>query len=228
MRPRDSQRSKIYKWEGIHVKPHGDHYHKLDLNACGDLAKCACERYGARPPIIKDGRGRRTAAHFSDGGDGFIALPKWSRTRWVVLHESAHAIAGHILRWRNARGTEPGHGPTFARVYIDLASHFLHIPLPALRKSATAAKIKVAVAATCAPLPFKDQVRVVCLDERIAKLAKELTEARHDLAQTRAAAVRRWETAALETLRAREKRSEAARARFQESNPFENGKAENL
>ncbi len=62
---------------------------------------------------VRDGRSRRSAA----GAFGVIKMPKWSRTKLIILHEVAHAIT-----------TEPpGHGRQFARIYLDLVTRFLGV-----------------------------------------------------------------------------------------------------
>lgn len=61
--------------------------------------------------IVTDGRSRRSAA----GGLGRIRMPRWSRTKLVILHEIGHAI----------QTEEPAHGRQFAGIYLDLVRRFL-------------------------------------------------------------------------------------------------------
>lgn len=112
-RPRDFQRARVYRWEALHVFPHaGD---ALTLDACRALVEQAYrwrEAPGAdpswAPPRVTDGRGRRHAC----GSREVIKLPRWARTRAIVLHECAHGMA------------DDGHGPKFVTVYIDLLEEF--------------------------------------------------------------------------------------------------------
>ena len=112
---RDFQRSKVYKaergaWECC------DPEKLLSLEECQKLIKKAVRFMGRRCiPKVTDGRGRRRAT-FKFGalrGGPQIALPKWSRTRWVILHEYAHAVA------------DDHHGPKFTRAYIKLVRRFI-------------------------------------------------------------------------------------------------------
>lgn len=61
---------------------------------------------------VDDGRGRRCAHGYSHG---VIALPRWCRTRMMVLHEVAHTI----------QMEEPAHGRHYARIYLDLFRRWL-------------------------------------------------------------------------------------------------------
>lgn len=60
---------------------------------------------------VKDGRGRRTAC----ASGSTIELPRWARTKPVILHELAHVLVG------GGRG----HNWPFNRAYIDLVNVFL-------------------------------------------------------------------------------------------------------
>jgi len=63
---------------------------------------------------VLDGRGRRSAcATFFHGGRA-IKLPKWSRNKFVILHEVAHHLT-HL----------DGHRPVFASCLLDLVRHFM-------------------------------------------------------------------------------------------------------
>ena len=63
---------------------------------------------GWAPPKVEDGRGRRHAA----GSRAAIKLPRWARTRAVVLHECAHGMA------------DDQHGPGFVAAYVVLLERF--------------------------------------------------------------------------------------------------------
>ncbi len=69
---------------------------------------CPIQRYGL---IIKDGRGTRIAR----GGYGTINLPRWARSKPIILHELAHNLAGARAR----------HHWPFNRAYIDLVAVFI-------------------------------------------------------------------------------------------------------
>src|SRR5262245_65586651 len=65
-------------------------------------------------PRVKDGRGTRIAR----GGLYRINLPRWARTKPVMLHEIAHSLTVDRL-------DEGVHGRTFARNFLALVQHFL-------------------------------------------------------------------------------------------------------
>jgi putative metallohydrolase (TIGR04338 family) len=71
---------------------------------------------------LKDGRGRRMA-----GGHGTrihnecsLTLPRWARSRAVVLHELAHGLVD-----LHAPVDHAAHGWEFCEIFLDLVRHFL-------------------------------------------------------------------------------------------------------
>lgn len=70
--------------------------------------------YGKATIMVLDGRGRRSACASYSGGQKAIKLPKWARTKYVILHEVAHHISGGA-----------GHKAEFASCLLDLVRHFL-------------------------------------------------------------------------------------------------------
>ncbi|WP_137917186.1 hypothetical protein [Hydrogenophaga sp. 2FB] len=126
-RPRDNQRSKVYAWERLASKTlvrmlNGERgVRRLDVPEFDTLDQCQAflnpiwsaerGRYGrARvpaPEIARPNRGQRSAlAH----DDHRITLPRWSRGRWVVLHEAAHRLGP----------VDEAHGPRFVGILIGL------------------------------------------------------------------------------------------------------------
>jgi hypothetical protein len=98
----------------------------LSLAACRALVDAAYrwrEQPGATlgwtPPQVTDGRGRRHAC----GSREVIKLPRWARTRAIVLHECAHGMA------------DDQHGPRFVAVYVALLEQFAGLELSRLRAS---------------------------------------------------------------------------------------------
>jgi hypothetical protein len=77
---------------------------------------------------VTDGRGRRHAC----GSREAIKLPRWARTRAVVLHECAHGLARDM------------HGPEFVAVYVGLLERFAGLDAAALRASLAEARVRVA------------------------------------------------------------------------------------
>jgi putative metallohydrolase (TIGR04338 family) len=50
-----------------------------------------------------------------------IAMPEWSRTKLIVLHEMAHILADRY----HGQDFIEGHGRQFATFFLDLVDHFL-------------------------------------------------------------------------------------------------------
>ena len=130
---RDNQRTVVYRWEatcsrrlvrlaedsGEALSTTHCHYSSEfeTLQECADFLKPVWTsergRYGhARTPppaVIRPHRGQRRALakHSHE-----LSLPKWSRNRWVILHEAAHRLnVGY-----------EAHGPRFVGILIGLLS----------------------------------------------------------------------------------------------------------
>jgi hypothetical protein len=142
MRPRDFQRGRVYAWEAQHVFPHAGE--RLSLAACRALVEIAYrwrEAPGAdpawAPPRVTDGRGRRHAC----GSREVIKLPRWARTRAVVLHECAHGMA------------DDQHGPRFVAVYATLLEAFAGLERGHLTATLAAAGVAIAADGQAAAAP---------------------------------------------------------------------------
>ena len=126
---RDSQRSKVYKWESDHIP--NLHSIELTLHDCELLiAESICwwfrlsksEIYkGIDMPLIKNGKGTRKAR----GSANRINLPRWARSKAVVLHETAHCLVDRMDHLSEDGG------------------HFLRLSRTELKKSAKTKRIKV-------------------------------------------------------------------------------------
>jgi putative metallohydrolase (TIGR04338 family) len=123
-RPRDAQRSRIYRAE--HPMPSSP---LPGLDACRAYAERVVgtlwwqarfpEHSWDRLPRFRPGNGARQA-FFAEHHDGeqTITLPRRYRTKGVVLHELAH--------WALfAQPDLPDHGATFARLLLDATCEFL-------------------------------------------------------------------------------------------------------
>jgi putative metallohydrolase (TIGR04338 family) len=116
-RPRDSQRSKLYRAE----RTVGAGHHFPSVAHCQAQVDriLASAWWKARFPAldqvqVRDGRGRRHAgAHQSHGA---ISLPRWSRRERIILHELAHLATPASFA---------AHGPEYAMVYLELVGHFM-------------------------------------------------------------------------------------------------------
>ncbi len=121
---RDTQRSKVYAWEAVAVRElaHSSLYDAEfeTLEQCIEFAQPIWRKERGRlglarqraPSIERPHRGQRRAlAH----ADHRITLPRWARSRWVILHELAHRLTP---------GDE-AHGPRFVGVLMGLVSRWL-------------------------------------------------------------------------------------------------------
>lgn len=120
-RLRDSQRSREYDAERqAFTSADGFSGPPLFKTAaeCQSFVDDVCRTEGIEPIMVKDGRGRVNAgAYFASRT---ITLPRWARSRHVILHEIAH----HMNRDLNPAPLAP-HGPEFARTYLDLVRRIL-------------------------------------------------------------------------------------------------------
>jgi len=128
-RPRDSQRSKLYRAEDFLMGKGQSWETTAEIQAYVDhLVSLAWfqRRWPLAAIAVNDGRGRRSACGstrraLSGKYYGYIKLPRWARTQSVVLHEIAHCCASIEAR----RNREPiaSHGWQFARTLLELVRH---------------------------------------------------------------------------------------------------------
>ena len=134
--PRDTQRRRVYGWENEHVLPLDRRI--MSIGACVRLVEEAyrwaeadlAAKPGWRPPEVTDGRGRRHAC----GSRQVIKLPRWARTRPVVLHECAHGLA------------DDRHGPRFVARYVELLVRFMELDREMLLATLARHRIAIAIA----------------------------------------------------------------------------------
>jgi putative metallohydrolase (TIGR04338 family) len=125
-RTRDTQRSRVYAWEGVACRAatgRGDDEPEFDkLEECEEFAlpiwRAERGRVGhakvRAPSIERPNRGQtRAIAH----ADHRITLPRWARSRWVILHEMAHRL--------NAGKDGASHGPRFVGILVGLLARRL-------------------------------------------------------------------------------------------------------
>jgi putative metallohydrolase (TIGR04338 family) len=124
MRPRDNQKSRVYQWERHAISTLGGG--SIGTPDFTDIASCAAfaepiwrterGRLGLpgqhAPSIERSSWGQRRALAHSNHR---ITLPRWARSRWVILHELAHRLSPN----------DEAHGPRFVGVLIGLASRHL-------------------------------------------------------------------------------------------------------
>lgn len=184
---RDSQRSKVYAWENACVAQlaHDSIYDAefKTLEECADYATPVWNSERGRlgrakilaPRIERPARGQRSAlAHLGDGRQfkagewrrdgGRITLPRWARSRWVILHELAHRL--------NAGHDGAGHGPRFVGILIGLVARHLEYDATQLMALADEMGVKYHVRAI-GSVPVRGPVWHV---ERVVRLHGPMSE----------------------------------------------------
>jgi len=116
-RPRDSQRSRVYRAE--HGLPGGTAFPALqDCRAYVDGVTASAwwrSRYPALPAVeVRDGRGSSRARASTTVAR--ISLPRGCRSQLVIFHELAHLATPR---------TFAAHGPEFASRYLEMVEHFM-------------------------------------------------------------------------------------------------------
>lgn len=159
---RDNQRSKVYAWERAVVRELGNR--KLGDAEFERLAACELwaqpiwrkerGRVGlarvAAPAIERPSWGQRRAlAH----DDHRITLPRWARSRWVILHELTHRLTPR----------DEAHGPRFVGVLIGLVCRWLEYDANQLMHMADERGVKysvrsIGVVPVCGPAWHVEQV----------------------------------------------------------------------
>lgn len=127
-RPRDSQRSKVYKAEKV-LQDHQTSTKFNDLRECEKYINKIIHksRWFRKNWLVtkintEPGRGHRRATASRYLGDygrgvyGTIQLPKWARHKAVILHELAHIITPNH---------QAAHGWMFANNFLLLVRHFM-------------------------------------------------------------------------------------------------------
>jgi hypothetical protein len=114
MRPRDSQRSKLYAAEAIfHSAPDFKTVDQCQAYVDSVMASRWVRARWQQRIVVKDGRGHVNA---TGGTSGQLQLPLWSRQRLVILHEMAHVLTPYRYA---------AHGPEYAGVLLSLVHHVL-------------------------------------------------------------------------------------------------------
>lgn len=158
---RDSQRGKVYKWEGYdlhHILP-AMAFKTLTLEEAQALSNLAHVRYGIkyRVPRIKINNRRLGGISWNNGN---IELGPDSVYSTYVLHEAAHTITD-ALGWYGRP-----HGKVFVKVYINLLSYFFKVNVAKIRKSARIKRIKLHHPDYNMPklsdiIPYRNQLKLI-------------------------------------------------------------------
>lgn len=127
-RPRDFQRSKVYK--ATHALPNGQCFRTIPevkgyldniiaSDWLQDLFKHTHNGFALPEIMLKDGRGRRKAgAGWNWQNQYYITLPRWARYETMILHELTHILAPRRSAW---------HGEEFVGFFLALADHIMGV-----------------------------------------------------------------------------------------------------
>lgn len=120
----------VYSWEDKEVIEKLK-LEYLTLKECSKIANSIRKDFGLKRVKVGDGRGAPWGR--ADHSTG-IQLPKLTRTKPYVVHETAHTLCTELYdHWY--------HGPTFVSVYIFLANKYLGMGKRRLYKTARKAGI---------------------------------------------------------------------------------------
>lgn len=149
-RERDTQRSKVYAWEqqfdaSCEINQHADGPAEIvrittppmmTLAEIKKLVTKVARDYGLThiKVGVGDGRARRRACYSPSTRQ--IKMPRWSRKRWIVLHELAHWIEYVMQPGRCA-----WHGREFVGIYMELLRRYDARDLAEMQASARAARL---------------------------------------------------------------------------------------
>jgi putative metallohydrolase (TIGR04338 family) len=122
MRPRDSQRSKVYSAEKVLWEGYKNFSTVQDMevyvHTCMEASSFKNKFNNLREVKIADGRGRRSACCVGTRGWSTLKMPRWARKESILLHELAHAVTNDKYAW---------HGPEFCNNYLFLVCTFMGV-----------------------------------------------------------------------------------------------------
>lgn len=115
-RKRDSQRSKVYKWESTCV-PYGNILDEID---CIKLINNICYDYFVEVPKLDLYSRRRNPYYYSKNHK--ICIPDYARYSGIIIHEVAHLV-------HDAYGdrSDAWHGPGFVGLYCELLCKYMKV-----------------------------------------------------------------------------------------------------
>ena len=141
MRLRDTQRQKVYDWENAQFNDDGSKHvadePQMELAEIKKLVTKVARDYGLthRKVKVADGRGRRAACYSS--GTREVKFPRWSRRRYIVMHELAHWI-----EWvKHPELKTAAHGREFVGIYMELLRRYDNRDLDQMMQTARDARL---------------------------------------------------------------------------------------
>ena len=125
IRPRDSQRSKVYAAERDNV-PFGELFtsiEEVERFLTTVFQSAWFQKHFPEPSgfQVQNGQGARDAKGWCRQGVCHMKLPQWARTELVILHELGHGLSQARYGSRNIAG----HGHEYCAIYLELVTHFM-------------------------------------------------------------------------------------------------------
>ena len=122
VRERDSQRTRVYRWQHRHAVENALYLQRLSMDECRALVNAVVQDYmgpyAQLPEVV------RVHGRTASGSRYRVTLPRWAQTGWTVLHEVAHTI--------RSESSSPAHGAGFVRLHIELCTRYMGLSRRAL------------------------------------------------------------------------------------------------
>ncbi len=172
MRPRDSQRQKLYDAERAAFGPTKTLSTVAEVQAYADKVTgskwwASQPRLSTRTITVSDGRGSGNARAVSSYR---IQMPTHMRSEWVTLHEIAHCAMGQRHGWDGVAA----HGWQFAEFYLALVRRFLGVAAhDQLRDAFKAKRVKYRPPRTSPAPALTDEQRAANIDRLAAAREKQ-------------------------------------------------------
>ena len=155
--PRDSQRSRVYRWEDATIAPLDSS--RLPLGLAAGVVRAIWAELGLRfPPAVEPLPNQ--ARHLADATRLTIRLRDPSPS-WCLLHELAHSLTS------THDGRSDGHGALFMASYLRLLTRYLRLDAALLHSSA--ARFGLRVGAMAAPVFVDPPKTPISLDESVSQ-----------------------------------------------------------
>ncbi len=123
MTNRDTQRKRVYTAEREAFKNHENAQFTFDETKAYVKKVMLSDYYqeskGFKRIKVKDGRGCRNAYYFPS--ERAVALPKWARKPWVIIHELSHVLAHRTV------DDSVGHHASFCTHYANLIAEMVSV-----------------------------------------------------------------------------------------------------
>lgn len=140
-RATDTQRQVCYTWESVFEQKmfeEGNHLGYTNVEDCIRYVQLICKIEGVAVPIIKfTTRGNCSSALGSTALKFLVADGKISNK--TIIHEMAHIVDS--ARGRNHR-VEPGHGPRWVGIYIDMLVRYGEVSKAMLEHTAYQGRVR--------------------------------------------------------------------------------------